>query len=293
MKKTLAITLPLIVMTFSMFAIQSTFASALTVDILVDATRDGGTWWYPQEDPFNPGSPHQGKDLADYLKSLGYLVTELSEGTTIDLDLLNQYDIVIAIGAAGDYSEDEINAYKSYASCGGALLLLTDHHGERCNLLPSFGLDFRGNSVGNNDVDTFATHPITSGVSTLTYGVGSGLISYCSDANIIGWLSEDTFIDLNDNDFQDPGEPSGAPVLGYMYHGAGKIVFFGDVNGAIEAVEQPFTDNYLNWLLFAAPQPVIPEVPLGTVVASAAMIIALAAYIAMPKLRKKQISITP
>ena len=41
------------------------------------------------------------------------------------------------------------------------------------------------------------------------------------------------------------------------------------------------------------PTPVIPEVPWGTVIASAAMIIALVAYVAMPKFRKKQISINP
>ena len=36
---------------------------------------------------------------------------------------------------------------------------------------------------------------------------------------------------------------------------------------------------------------VIPEVPLGTIMASAVMIIALVAYAAVPKFRKKQISI--
>jgi len=46
-------------------------------------------------------------------------------------------------------------------------------------------------------------------------------------------------------------------------------------------------------LSFAPSTGVIPEVPLGTVVASAAMIIALAAYVAVPKFRKKQIGINP
>lgn len=38
---------------------------------------------------------------------------------------------------------------------------------------------------------------------------------------------------------------------------------------------------------------VVPEVPLGTIMASAAMIIALVGYFAIPKFRKKQISINP
>lgn len=41
------------------------------------------------------------------------------------------------------------------------------------------------------------------------------------------------------------------------------------------------------------PKSVIPEVPLGTIVASASMIIALVAYVAMPRFRKKQININP
>jgi len=41
------------------------------------------------------------------------------------------------------------------------------------------------------------------------------------------------------------------------------------------------------------PHGVIPEVPLGTIIASAAMIIALVTYVVMPKFRKKQININP
>lgn len=242
----------LILMSTSMLALTINFHPVKAVmharKILVDATKGGGGWWFPQTAPFNPYMPHQGKALADYLRSLGHSVTELPRGEiTIDLDLLSQYDIVIAV-ASGAYSSDESNAYLSYVSLGGTLLLLTDHHGEFNNLTFSFGLDFRGLSLGSNVVNRFMEHPITSGVTTLTYGVGSGLISYPPDADIIGWLSDDTFIDLNYNGAWDSGEPFGAPVLGCMSYDDGKVMFFGDVNGAIEAVEQPFTDNYINWL---------------------------------------------
>jgi len=47
-----------------------------------------------------------------------------------------------------------------------------------------------------------------------------------------------------------------------------------------------------NWMIRAVvkevPQGVIPEVPLGTIVSSAAMIVALVAYVAMPKLRRNR-----
>jgi len=46
-------------------------------------------------------------------------------------------------------------------------------------------------------------------------------------------------------------------------------------------------------VLTQLPHPVIPEVPLGTIMASAAMIVALVGYFAVPKFRKKQININP
>ncbi len=40
--------------------------------ILIDASHDGGVWWFPQSGPFSPGAPHQGKALADHLRGLGH-----------------------------------------------------------------------------------------------------------------------------------------------------------------------------------------------------------------------------
>ena len=218
--------------------------------ILVDASKSGGVWWAPQVEPFDPNSPHQGKSLADYFRSLGNNVTELPKNAPpINLTLLSHYDLVIAIASYSHYSAVETAAYKKYVSNGGSLLLLTDFLGvDRCNLSLAFELNFRGPSQGENVVDRFENHPITNGVSNLTYIVGSGLLDYPSEAHIIGWLSDDTFIDLNDNDIKDSNEPSGAPVLGFLDYGRGTIMFFGDVN-CIEHVEQPFTDNYIEWLL--------------------------------------------
>lgn len=44
--------------------------------------------------------------------------------------------------------------------------------------------------------------------------------------------------------------------------------------------------GYLDGIGLAPPQPVIPEVPLGTIMVAAAMIIALIGYIALPRFRK-------
>lgn len=237
--------------------------------ILVDASKGGGEWWFPQGDDgtFDSDDQHQGKALADYLKSLGYTVIELPRFTripgssliTTSTDLLTLFEIVIRSSGFLGYSPEEINAYHSYVSNGGSLLLLADH-GRFVNveqLALSFGISFEGISVGDNIIDTFETHPITAGVSSVGYGVGSGITEFPNTANILGYLSANTYVDLNDNNVQDVGEPVGAPVLGEMSFGAGKIIFSGDVN-MWELVPQPLVDNSINWLAVQPPTSGLP-----------------------------------
>jgi hypothetical protein len=233
----------------SVTPINTNSEDSLSIKILIDASKDGGVWWYPQAGPFNSSEPHQGKVLADYFRSLGHEVDELGKDVTFfDFDLLNQYDIVFAIAAYGNYLTSELDAYVKYVSNGGILFIISDHHGESCNLPESFGLEFKGTNVGENAVTEFADHSITNGVTNIQYFAGSGLVSYPKEANIIGWLSNDTFIDLNGNNLPEEGEPFGAAVLGYLDFNDGVILFLGDTNG-LEGVSQPFTDNYLSWLL--------------------------------------------
>src|SRR5262249_30671099 len=56
--------------------------------ILVDASKDGGVWWWPQtpSNGYSENRDHQGKPLADYLKKLGYEVDELPLGAIITTD---------------------------------------------------------------------------------------------------------------------------------------------------------------------------------------------------------------
>src|ERR1041384_4886026 len=45
--------------------------------VLVDASRDGGVWWFPQVAPFSGTDAHHGQALADAVRSLGFVVEEL------------------------------------------------------------------------------------------------------------------------------------------------------------------------------------------------------------------------
>jgi Big-like domain-containing protein len=223
--------------------------------ILVDASRDGGAWWYPQwvgEGGFDRSLPHQGKALADFIRSRGYRVTELPRPFLITGELLQQFVLVIRAGVFGPYSSAEVTAYEAYVESGGKLLLLADHMMQFAGPADSvglrFGVSFAGVTRGDNLIETFAAHPITDGVEPLRYGVGSGLLSYPSSAQLLALLSAGSYLDRNNNDTQDAGEPSAPGVLGAMTHGTGRIVFCGDTN-FWESVPEPLVRNVLAWLL--------------------------------------------
>jgi hypothetical protein len=175
-------------------------------------------------------------------------VTELPRPNPIDSSLLAPFRLVIRTGQFGTYTVSELAAYRRYVSLGGHLFLLTDFQrpGQTDTLAQTFGLDFRGISRGENMINHFTAHSITKGLSDIPYGVGSGLFGVPPSVTILGYLSASTFIDLNDNKVQDPGEPSGAPVMGVMHFGKGEIFFIGDVN-IMEAVPQPLVDNLLQF----------------------------------------------
>ena len=228
------------------------------LNILVDASRDGGVWWFGQPE-------YQGKPLAKYLKSQGHIVTELSNSTGITYSMLKQYDIVIRANEYTAYSGSEIEAYHQFVEDGGGLLLLGGcvRPGERDSLALSFGIRFEGITRGENRIDVFREHPITRGVSSLVYGVGSGITGIPRSAELLGFVSENTYLDLNNNGTKDTGEPTGIPVLGMSTLGNGKIVFCGDTNTWLW-VPQPLVDNTIDWLatpLDAPVFPVAPEIP--------------------------------
>jgi CSLREA domain-containing protein len=229
--------------------------------ILIDASKDGGIWWSPQGGPFDPAQPHQGKGLADTLRALGYDVTELGRGETITAELLDEHGLVIRPAAFTDYSATELAAYRYYVEQGGRLLLMSDIllSGRRDVLAEEFGLEFAGISRGESLLDTFAQHPVTEGVSPFSNVLGSGLVAYDPDTTLLGWLSAGTYLDLDNNQNQDTGEPTDAPVLGLLTVGAGRVLFSGDTNMWFGG-PQPLLNNALTWLTESVKLVVVPPV---------------------------------
>jgi len=81
-------------------------------NVLVDGSHDAGVWWSPQSPGtgYDPALPHQGKPLADYLRSLGMTVNELTPGTAVTPAVLASRSLVIATPECSSYSAAELGA---------------------------------------------------------------------------------------------------------------------------------------------------------------------------------------
>jgi len=203
--------------------------SELSGHILVDASRDGGVWWHPQTGTFDPTAPHQGQQLADYLRERGYIVDELARGRVVTDTVLSNYEGVVRAGQYGTYSTGELLAYDWFLDCGRTLLLLGEflQDGGVDGLAESIGIPLRGEVTGA--IVSFAEHPITQDVEVVGFNMGSMLQAPLpAGITVLGWLD------------------SGQPVMGVVAHPKAKIFFLGDTN-ELEQVPQPLVDNLLRW----------------------------------------------
>lgn len=201
--------------------------------ILIDASKDGGVWWYPQVGNFSPVAAHQGQAIANYLRRLGYSVVEAPRGQVITWPFLSRFRKVIRFGGFDTYTQQEIYAYDSLVARSASILFIQDHLQNASNDLLSshWGLNFSGSVTAT--VTQWTTHPITNAVSSLDYNAGSVIMNPDSNKiTVLGYFSS--------------GKNQMA-AIGILHHPSSKIVFMGDGNG-IETIPQPFTNNLVRWL---------------------------------------------
>jgi len=203
--------------------------------ILVDSSRDGGAWWFPQTSTvggFDPDLDHQGKPLADYLRSQGLEVTELPRPFEITPELLEDYHLVVRPSAypRDGYSPEEIAAYQQYVANGGMLVLLSWRIApEHPDLLAlGFGIDLQGEVTGL--VDRFTEHFITSGIRFFSFVAGSvvagDLPPYTTE---LGFIGPET-------------------AMGLSSYGLGQVFFLGTTYVIVSA-QQPLTENVFKYFL--------------------------------------------
>jgi hypothetical protein len=219
--------------------------------ILIDASHDGGVWWYPQYEAtgFDPDLLHQGQDFATMLRESGFEVTELGRGVELTEEMFFGNYIVIRVGGFQAYTEKELDVYTNLLNRRMNLVFFTDHkmNDPVDELADHLGLHFKG--LANGIVTTFAEHEITQGLEYINYIAGSVLTNVEENENIeiIGWLGEGEYADLNFNGVQDDNEPVAPPVMGILNQSKSRIFFIGDMNG-LEVKPQPFINNLISWM---------------------------------------------
>ncbi len=220
--------------------------------ILIDASKDGGLWWFPQAGTFDAEKPHQGKALADWLRQDGAEVIELGRGETITTDKLRGFDLVIRVPAFFTYSSSEALAYQYSVAGGTRLLLFNGGNSQIDRVAEAFGLHFEKRTHFSS-LKRWISHPFAPNEDERCECAWSGILKAPFDATFLGWM----------NDRRE------TPILGYLPFGQGYVVFTGRTL-SVAALRPPFSKGLINAIanhspadlrLVPASQVVVAETP--------------------------------
>ena len=196
--------------------------------VLIDASKDGGLWWFPQSGTFDPKQYHQGKRLADVIRSKGWDVIEVPRGEMITFDRLRGADVVIRPPAYFNYSVNEIEAYRDSVLAGTRLLLIGGGAGHNDSIAEIIGLRFESRSRFGA-VRQWIQHPLTANIESKDLPWTT--ISEAPQSAVqLAWLNQ--------------LETNPQPVLGYLTYGNGYVVFVGQSLITLP----PFTASLINSL---------------------------------------------
>jgi hypothetical protein len=201
----------LIVLLDAQSAVGNQRESRTALRVLVDASKDGGLWWFPQGENFNPREHHQGKALADFMRAKGWNVIEVPRGEVITFETLRDVDIVIRPPAYFSYGLEELMAYQQSVSAGTRLLLMGGSGTKGDALAENFGLVFETyNRFGS--VKQWVPHALTTNIEG--YELPWTTIRQTPPAAVtLAWLHQ--------------LETNAGPVLGYLPYGNGYVLFVG------------------------------------------------------------------
>lgn len=230
-----ALILPIILLlTIPSYRIHEYQAETPTLKVVIDASKDGGVWWSPQTEEawgLDPQKEHQGKRLADYLRSRGWQVTEIRRGESL-ADKLNGASIVVRMNVFEPYNREEALVYKEFVTNGGKLLLVKGYvrQGEedRDLVAMEFGIRFEG-AIKTPEIKRWSIHRLTKGLKPLPFKTGSVVTQSPKETVPIAYLDNEQL------------------VMGLVPCGKGRIIFLSTIFPLLE-VHQPFTKRLFNEL---------------------------------------------
>lgn len=200
------------------------------ITVVIDASHDGGAWWFPQgPPPFDPRKPHQGAALADHLRNRGWRVIEIPRNTIIT-NQLKGASIVIRMNFYGGYAESEVAAYREYMQSGGRLLLIQgyvrENEARNDTVAQQLGVRFEGvvetavmQGAGESNKD----------FNEALFRIGSVVVLYPYSTRRLAQLAD------------------GRLVMGMAMYGRGRIIFLSSVFPVLQ-IAQPFTMRLLDEL---------------------------------------------
>ena len=213
---------------FLIVNLAETIQAQQPLRVLIDASKDGGLWWFPQSGTFDPKQYHQGKRFADLMRSKGWDVVEVPRGEMITFDRLRSADIVIRSPAYFRYSANEIEAYRESVIAGTRLLLIGGGAGDNDSIAEIFGLRF-DSRTSFGSVKQWIPHPLT--VSIESKDLPWTTITEAPQTTVqLAWLNQ--------------LETNPQPVLGFLTYGNGYVVFVGQSLITLP----PFTTSLINSL---------------------------------------------
>ncbi len=124
------------------------------------------------------GSPgtNPSADFQAWLQAKGTTVerTQTTAGEAFDAQLLSKYDVLVLDRLPRQYTATEAAALAAWVESGGGFISMTGYTGNAApdfytnTLLAPFGLAYQGGLL-NGPVTSFATHPVTKGLTSVTF----------------------------------------------------------------------------------------------------------------------------
>lgn len=211
---------------------SSLLAQDAKIKIVVDASRDGGTWWFPQEKKgFDPSKPHKGKFLADYLRTRCQEMLEIAPGEVV-VDQFKDASLVVRFNSYGArYWPEEVAAYKDYVVKGGRVLLVygAPLKGSTDAVADELGIRF-GQGAQTPYIKKWAVHPITTGLKDVPFMTGSVISGFPESSMQLATMA------------------NGQSIFGMANVGKGKVIYLGTFAPLI-GLSQPFTQRVVDELL--------------------------------------------